>query len=202
MKLEIKHQELYSRGELLLRTLFGTLYIVIPHAFLLFFMGIWSNIISFISFWVILFTGRYPQSFFEFQVGLIQWRTRVNARIYNLSDGYPDFGIGVKDDYTDIEIEYPETVNRGYTLLRFFFGAIYVGLPHGFVLFFRTLATSVLTFLAFWAVLFTGEYPDAWHRFNVGTIRWGVRVGIYMANMCDDYPPFSGKPDEELIIQE
>ena len=35
MKLTITHQEKYSRGELILRTLFGCLYIGIPHFFLL-----------------------------------------------------------------------------------------------------------------------------------------------------------------------
>jgi hypothetical protein len=71
-------------------------------------------------------------------------------------------------------------------------------IPHGFVLYFRTIATSVLTFLAFFAVLFTGEYPESWHKFNVGTLRWGIRVNMYLSNMTDDYPPFSGKTDEEL----
>ena len=40
MKLTVKHQESYSRGELLLRTFFGIFYIVIPHMFALWFMGI------------------------------------------------------------------------------------------------------------------------------------------------------------------
>lgn len=198
MKFEIKHQESYSRGELLLRNFFGFIYILIPHAFILLFMGLWGSILSFISFWVILFTGKYPQSFFEYQVKLIRWSTRVNARYYNLSDAYPAFGLDAEDEYTTFEVEYPETISRGTTLLRAFFGGIYVLLPHGIMLFFRSIGTMVLTFLAFWAVLFTGEYPKNWHAFNVGTLRWGVRVSLYMANMCDEYPPFSGKTDEEL----
>ena len=38
MKLTIKHQETYSRLELLLRTFFGWLYILIPHYFVLLFV--------------------------------------------------------------------------------------------------------------------------------------------------------------------
>jgi len=67
MKLTIKNQERYSRGELILRTLFGWIYIAIPHGFLLFFVGIWSSILSFVAFWIILFTARYPQSFLNFR---------------------------------------------------------------------------------------------------------------------------------------
>ena len=194
MKFEIKYQENYSRSELLLRSIFGWIYILLPHAFLLVFLGIWSAILTFISFWVILFTGRYPQSFFEFQVDLLRWNNRLNARFYNLSDGYPAFGLKAEDEFTDFDMEYPETIDRGLVLIRFFFGFIYVLLPHGFILYFRTIAMMILSFLAFWVVLFTGKYPQSWHEFNVDTLRWIIRVNLYMTYMSDTYPPFNGKP--------
>jgi len=193
MNFEVKHQETYSRGELLLRSIFGYIYIVIPHMFILMFLGIWSQILTFISFWVILFTGSYPESFFNFQVNLMKWSTRVNLRLYNLSDGYPAFGLEVEDDAFTLDIPYPETLSRGMALVKMLFGAFYVGIPHGFILIFRMIATMVLLFLAFWAVLFTGEYPESWHRFNVGTLRWTLRVNLYLLFMTDDYPPFTGK---------
>ena len=195
MTLTIKHQETYSRGELLLRTIFGFFYIGIPHFFLLFFVGIWSAILQFISFWAILFTGRYPESFFEFQVGVMRWNIRLNARLMNLSDGYPAFGIHGTDDQTSLDVPYPESLSRGLAIVKLLFGAIYVGIPHGFILFFRLIWGSVLTFIAFWVVLFTGKYPESWHTFNVNTMRWSTRVNIYLGFMNDKYPPFSGQPD-------
>ncbi|MBV6640498.1 MAG: DUF4389 domain-containing protein [Cyclobacteriaceae bacterium] len=195
MTLTIKHQETYSRGELLLRTIFGFFYIGIPHFFLLFFVGIWSAILQFISFWAILFTGRYPESFFEFQVGVMRWNIRLNARLMNLSDGYPAFGIHGTDDQTSLDVPYPESLSRGLAIVKLLFGAIYVGIPHGFILFFRLIWGSILTFIAFWVVLFTGKYPESWHTFNVNTMRWSTRVNIYLGFMNDKYPPFSGQPD-------
>jgi hypothetical protein len=56
------------------------------------------------------------------------------------------------------------------------------------------LATSFLNFLSWWSILFSGRIPANWFQFNVGTLRWMVRLNMYMANMTDDYPPFSGKP--------
>ncbi len=193
MNLEIKHQDSYSRGELILRTLFGFIYIAIPHLFLLIFISIASAVVTFIAFWAILFTGRYPQSMFEFQVKAMRWDLRLRSRLNNLSDGYPAFGLNATDDYVTFEVPYPESLSRGTLLLKAFFGFIYVIIPHGFLLIFRLIATSVLTFLAWWAVLFTGNYPASWHSFNVGTLRWGMRVNLYMSYMTDDYPPFSGK---------
>ena len=154
----------------------------------------WGMVLSFIPFWNVLFTGRYPQSFFEFQEKLYRWNLRVTARMNNLSDGYPAFGINGTDEYTTLEIDYPESLSRGTLLLRVIFGSIYVILPHGILLFFRMVGTLILQFLAWWVVLFTGSYPKSWHEFNVGTIRWNYRVNIYMSFMTDKYPPFSGNP--------
>lgn len=198
MIFEIARQERYSRGELLLRSIFGPIYIALPHALILSLIGIAAQVLGFISFWAILFTGRYPESFFEFQVKYFHWNTRVNARLYNLCDGYPAFGMSVNDPYVRFEVPYPESLSRGHALLKAFFGPLYCALPHVFVLYFRIIATAFLQFLAFWAVLFTGEYPESWHRFNTGTLRWGMRLNLYLGFMTDKYPPFTGQrlPDE------
>jgi len=193
MKLSITHQERFSRSELLLRLFFGVFYIVLPHNFILFFLGLWGGILSFIAFWIILFTGRYPQSMFEYQEQLLRWRLRLNARISNLADGYPAFGLTATDEQTSLEIPYPERVSRGLTLIRFFFGWLYVALPHFFILFFRVLWGGILNILAFWVVLFTGKFPASWHTFLVENIRWVYRVALYLGNMTDEYPPFNGR---------
>ena len=198
MKLTIKHQEHYSRGELLLRTFFGFFYIMLPHGFILMFVGLWGAILQFVAFWVILFTGRYPESMFEFQQGLLKWNVRLTARLYNVSDGYPAFGVKSSDDYTDLSVPYPEKVSRGLTLVRLLFGIFYVYLPHYFILFFRAIFVGLLMFLAWWVVLFTAEYPKTFHEWVVGQVRWQMRVNLYMMYMTDTYPAFTGDelPDE------
>jgi hypothetical protein len=198
MKLTIKHQEHYSRGELLLRTIFGFFYILLPHGFILMFVGLWGAILQFVAFWVILFTGRYPESMFEFQQGLLKWNVRLTARMYNVSDGYPAFGVKSSDDYTDLSVPYPEKVSRGLTLVRLLFGIFYVYLPHFFILYFRAIFVAILMFLAWWVVLFTANYPKNFHDWVVGQVRWQMRVNLYMMYMTDTYPAFTGDelPDE------
>lgn len=194
LNLNVVHQESYSRGELLLRSFFGFFYIGIPHGFCLFFLSIWGGILNFITFWAILFTGSYPQSFFEYQVKLYRWNLRVSARLSNLADGYPAFGLNAVDDKTSLDIPYPERQSRGLLLLKAFFGFIYCLFPHAFVLLFVQIWGSILSFIAWWAVLFTGQYPQSFHEFKVGIFRWTMRVNAYMNNMTDIYPPFTGKP--------
>ena len=193
MKLDITHQESYSRGELLLRTFLGWLYIAIPHGFLLFFLGIWSAILAFVTFWIVLFTGKFPESIFEYQYKMLKWTLRLQATLLNLIDGTPAFGLASTSDKVNFELVRPEKVSQGKVILRALFGAFYVMIPHGFCLYFRMIGTGILAFLAWWVVLFTGNYPEKWHAFNVGTFRWYIRIMMYMGYFTDDYPPFSGK---------
>ncbi len=194
MKLEINQQDSYSRGELLLRTFFGALYISAPHTIILMFIGVWANIVHFISWWAILFTGRYPEQFFEFNVKLMNWQARLNASLYNLIDGYPAIGLNASHPSVSLQVHNPETLSRGKLLLRTFFGWLYVGIPHGICLYGRLVATGFLLMLSWWSILFTGRIPATWFDFNVGTLRWALRLNLYMTNMTDTYPPFSGKP--------
>jgi hypothetical protein len=193
MELIIKHQERYSRLQLLLRTLFGWLYIGIPHGFLLFFFGIIAWFIMIIAFFAILITGNYPKSMFEFMAGLIRWQVRLSARIMNLSDGYPAFGVNATDDQTEFNVEYPEKLSRLHLLAKIFFGWLYCALPHGVVLGIRGFISGIIIFLAWFIVLFTGKYPEGMHKFVTGQVRWSTRLSLYLGMMTDDYPPFTGK---------
>jgi hypothetical protein len=46
-------------------------------------------------------------------------------------------------------------------------------------------------FLSFFAVLFTGRWPEGMRRYIVGVIRLSVRVNAYGSLLVDEYPPFS-----------
>lgn len=195
---EIKYQQEYSRGELLLRTFLGWLYIAIPHGLALMLLGIVFWFMSFASFFIILFTGVTPQWYYEWVVKLQCWGLRVGARLYNLADGYPAFGMNGTDDKTTFDLQFWQ-ISRGQLLLRSLLGIFYVGIPHMFALYIRSIATFFLAMFAFFAVLFTGKYPENWHRFNTGTMRWGVRLNLYLTWLYRDYPPFAGKPDENPL---
>ena len=193
MTYSIAHQDRYSRGQLILRTLFGLIYIAIPHLFLLLFLGIWSAILSFVTFWVVLITAHFPESIFNYQIALQRWGLRVAASLGNLADGYPPFGLNATSDKVALDVERPAHVNRGLVILRLLLGAFYVGIPHGICLLVRAIGAGVLGFLAWFAILFAGRFPARWHAFIVGTYRWNMRVSLYLGYFTDAYPPFTGK---------
>lgn len=67
--------------------------LVIPHVFILAFLGLAAGVVSFIGFFAILITGHYPRAMFDFMVGFARWSLRVNLYLLNLTDVYPPFSL-------------------------------------------------------------------------------------------------------------
>lgn len=64
----------------------------IPHYVVLFFLGIAGLVIIIVSWFAILFTGRYPRDLFDFVVGVQRWGLRVSAYAFLMAtDRYPPF---------------------------------------------------------------------------------------------------------------
>ena len=193
MTLTIKYQEDYSRSQLVLRAFLGRL-MQLPHLVVLWLIGIWAAMLGSFCKLFMLFTGQYPEKLFQFQVNFIRWQTRQSAYFNYLFDGYPKFGFECEGDPVAIDVPYTtEVTNRGDLWLRFFFGFVYVTIPHAFCLIFRQLAHVFVRVLAFWIMLFSGKLPENWHNFMVGTYRWKIRVGLYNNLITHEYPRFSGK---------
>jgi len=91
------------------------------------------------------------------------------------------------------QVEYPERLSRGWVVLKALFGWLYVGIPHGIILFFYGIAVGIVTFIAFWAILFTAKFPKGMYDFVVGYMRWTNNVNAYLGFLRDEYPPFSGR---------
>jgi hypothetical protein len=69
-------------------------FLAIPHVVVLVVLGIAAGFCIFISWFAILFTGRFPRSFFTFVVGVARWALRVAAYAALLvTDLYPPFSL-------------------------------------------------------------------------------------------------------------
>lgn len=67
--------------------------LVIPHAIALFFVGIGAFLVLIAGFFVVLFTGRWPEGMRNFLVGTSRWSVRVSAYLYLMTDVYPPFSL-------------------------------------------------------------------------------------------------------------
>lgn len=192
--LGVEYPERLSRLHLLLKTLLGWLYVMIPHGIALYVLSILALALHVIAFVIVLVTERYPKGIFDIMVGINAWSTRVDAYLNLMTDRYPPFALTAADYPAAIQVEYPERVSRGAAALRFFLGWLYVGIPHGIVLTALGIAAFVALVIAWFAILFTGTFPRGLFDFIEGVMRWGLRVGAYMYLLNNRYPPFSLKP--------
>ncbi len=196
VSLTVEYPDRLSRGWLLLKVLFGYWYVYIPHGICLWIYEIGVGIVTFIAFWAILFTGKYPRGMFDFVAGYWRWSIRVSAYMSLLRDEYPPFSGEPEVGYpVALTVDYPDRLSRGWLLLKVFFGWLYVGIPHGIMLAIYGIGVAIITFIAFWAILFTGKYPEGMFDFVAGFWRWITRVNAYMGLLRDEYPPFSGKAE-------
>ena len=66
--------------------------LAIPHYIVLYVLSIVALVVTIIAWFAILFTGRYPRSLFDFNLGVARWGVRVNAYAFALmTDQYPPF---------------------------------------------------------------------------------------------------------------
>ncbi|HEX6338575.1 MAG TPA: DUF4389 domain-containing protein [Jiangellaceae bacterium] len=67
-------------------------FLAIPHYVVLFFLEIAAIVVVIITWFAILFTGRYPRGMFDFVEGVIRWHNRVVGYAFILvTDQYPPF---------------------------------------------------------------------------------------------------------------
>ncbi len=69
----------------------GGMPMTIPHVIVLYFISIAGFFILFLSWWAILFIGRYPRVFFDFVTWWFRWSVRVYSYSYLVTDKYPPF---------------------------------------------------------------------------------------------------------------
>jgi Domain of unknown function (DUF4389) len=136
---------------------------------------------------LLLFRRKYPRWWFDWNVALTWFTTRVLAYLALLRDEYPSTDA---EQAVHLRIPYPDAgteLNRWLPLVKWF-----LAIPHYVVLAFLSVAAVVCVVLAWFAIVFTGRYPRSLFDFVVGVMRWWLRVGAYALLLATDrYPPFS-----------
>ncbi len=135
---------------------------------------------------MIVFRGKYPRWWFDWNRELLRFTNRVYAYGALLNDKYPSTD---EQQYVKLELDYPDAhggLNRWLPLVKWF-----LAIPHYIVLFFLFIGALLVVIAAWFAILFTGRYPRALFDYVVGVMRWCNRVTAYaFLLVTDEYPPF------------
>jgi hypothetical protein len=134
---------------------------------------------------MILFRQKYPRWWFDWNLNLLRFSSRVVAYLALLDDRYPSTD---EEQAVHLDFPYPDArqMNRWLPLIKWF-----LAIPHYVVLFFLGIGAVVAVIVAWFAILFTGTYPRSLFDFVVGVLRWSNRVtGYAFVLVTDEYPPF------------
>jgi hypothetical protein len=167
--------------------------LAIPHLIVLYVLNFICQIIAIISWFVILITGRLPDGIANFQAMYLRYTYRTYSYAGFLREPYPPFGFTTSSpdpgDDPPIRVDItPDLENRNRLTVAF---RIILAIPHLIVLTLLTIAAVVAWIIAFFAVLFTGRWPEGLRTFIVNFMRYGLRVNAYLFLLVDEYPPFA-----------
>jgi len=164
--------------------------LIIPHYIWLMLLAIAALLVAVLSWFSIVFTGSQPESWGAFVLGVMRYQWRVFAFLYAWTEDYPSFSLqpGYNDphDFPAVLSSTPDATRNRITVL---FRAIMI-IPQYLVLYFVGIAAGVVLFLAWFAVLFTGRWPEGMRRFCINYYRWYLRAEAYYLLVTDIYPPF------------
>ncbi len=133
---------------------------------------------------------KYPRWWFDWNLELQRFGSRVVAYLALMDDRYPS-----TDDHQAVRLDYayPDAardLNRWLPLAKWF-----LAIPHYAVLVVLNLAAVLAVVAAWFAILVTGRYPRGLFGFVEGVIRWNDRViGYALTLVTDEYPPFRLDP--------
>jgi len=176
-------------GELSRWLIFVKWLLAIPHVIILYALLIAWEVVTFIAFFAILFTKRYPEELFKFAVNVSRWQANVGAYAGLLRDDYPPFSWEAGHYPVTYEVAYPQELSRWLIFVKWL-----LAIPHIVVLLLLSIGALFAYVAAFFAILFTKRFPESLFNFIVGVNRWSLRVNAYVLLMTDEYPPFTMAP--------
>jgi hypothetical protein len=139
---------------------------------------------------MILFRRKYPRWWFEWNLELMRFTSRLTIYLALMDDRYPS-----TDERQSVMLDFPypdaeRELSRGLPIVKWL-----LAIPHYVVLFFLYIASIFVVVAAWFAILFTGRFPRGLFDYLAGVERWTNRViGYAIVLVTDRYPPFRLSP--------
>ena len=166
--------------------------LVIPHYIIAYFLIMVAEVVAIISWFAIVFTGKLPEGLANVTCMALRYQTRTFAYGGFLHEEYPPFDFTTTPadpGGTAVTVNFRPALggrNRLTVGLRIFWL-----IPAAIVTFLILIVAAVCHFLAIFAVLFTGKWPDSWRNWVIKGLRASLRLSAYAFLLTDEYPPMN-----------
>jgi Domain of unknown function (DUF4389) len=163
----------------------------IPHGIILYGLQIFSRVV-FLVYWVMLiFTGKLHPGMYRVMAMYERYNARASGFLVGFSETYPpfDFTLDSFDNnaYPAVRLNLPavpEPVARSKAL------NVFAAIPHYIVLMVFFVGAAVVAVIGWFAVLFTGAWPQGMRAFLVRVSNYQFRIWTYVAMVENKYPKF------------
>ncbi len=176
-RLDIEYPQSLDRISTFLRLLFA-----VPILFLMYFM---PQAIVLPVLLMMVVRQKYPRWWFDFNLELTRLTNRINAYLNLMTDQYPSID---EEQTVKLDLDYPDAaqLNRWLPLIKWL-----LALPHLIVLSILGVFQVFAVLIAWFAIIFTGQYPRPLFTYMLNVERWILRVQAYAFLLITDrYPPF------------
>ena len=89
---------------------------------------------------------------------------------------------------------------EGRNRLTTFFRYI-VAIPWQIVAYVYGIVAEIAAIIAWFAIVFTGKYPEGLYNFNAGYLRMSSRANSFLYLLTDEFPPFGGEEAADYPVR-
>jgi hypothetical protein len=163
----------------------------IPHAVILYGLQILAQVVFLVYWLMLIFTGTLHPGMYNIMVMYERYNARASGFLVGFSTLYPpfDFGADPADNgaYAPIRVNLPTvpaSVPRSAAL------NVLKAIPLYFVLMIYIIGAMFVAVAGWFAVLFTGAWPQGMRIFLIRVSNFQFRVWTYVAMVENEYPEF------------
>jgi len=167
-------------------TVFFRILLVIPHAIVLYVLGIVVGFVVFIAWIVGIFMGRVPDGLHDFMAWYVRYQTRVTAYVLMLSNPFPPFGGGGTYP-VDVEIAPAAKQSR----LTIFFRLL-LAIPALILAWVFILGLEIVAFFGWIVGVITARMPAGLENLGIYCLRWETQTRAYTMLLTGRYPSLEG----------
>ncbi len=145
----------------------------------------WSLIL--VGWTTVFWRKNYPSWVFKGLSGSFDYYARATAYGLLQTDKFPSFD----REASPVRLDFADPPSGRLSRWRLIWWKGVLLIPHMVVLGALYMALFVVTILAWFGILLTGNYPRGMFAFATGVMRWQYRLMAYFVSFNDRYPPYA-----------
>ena len=167
----------------------------IPHAIILYALQILARAVFLIYWLVLIFTGKLNSGLYSMMAMYERYNARATGFLVGWSQTYAPFEFTTdpsdNNSYPAVRLNLPavpESIPRSAAL------NVLKAIPHYILLMIYFIGAAVVAIISWFAVLFTGVWPQGMRAFLVRVSNYQYRIWTYVTMVDNDYPKFGLPP--------